>query len=219
MPVPWSRPRLLALLALTGAGATACGADLILPADPARLVVAGSGSGSGTVATTVAPAPALNCTITSGAADADSCSVLYAVGTSVTLAADPAEGSRFTGWSGACSGTAACSLSLGDSARVVAAFEESRFSLLVVGAGTGSGAVRSAAGLFPVIDCTITEGLTGDSGCNASFLLSGNQLTLSATPDGRNTFAGWGGDCSGTSDCSLVLDRDHVVSAAFVHRR
>lgn len=219
MPAPWSRLPLLAALAVLGAAVTACGADLVLPSDPARLVVAGSGSGSGTVQTTLAPDPALKCTITSGAADAGSCSVLYAVGTSVTLAAAPAEGSRFTGWSGACSGTAACSLSLGDSARVVAGFEESRFSLLVVGAGTGSGSVRSGAGLLPVIDCTITEGLTGDAGCQAGFILSGNQLTLVAAPDDRNTFAGWGGDCSGTGTCSVVLDRDHVVSAAFVHRR
>ena len=89
----------------------------------------------------------------------------------------------------------------------------------MVGAGTGSGSVRSGAGLFPVVDCTIDEGVTGDTGCSADFVLSGNQLTLEATPASHNNFAGWGGDCSGTGTCSVVLDRDRVVSAAFVRRR
>ena len=57
------------------------------PPDPVRLTVDGAGSGSGMVATTVGPEPSLKCTIVQGNADAASCSVIYAVGTSVTLSA------------------------------------------------------------------------------------------------------------------------------------
>ena len=216
----WFRSPMFALAASAlAAGLAGCGADLVLPPDPVRLTVDGAGSGSGMVATTVGPEPSLKCTIVQGSADTASCSVIYAVGTSVTLSADPAEGSQFTGWSGACTGTAACSLSLADSARVVATFDEARFTLVIVGAGTGAGTVKSATGGVPVINCSINSGQTSATGCDGSFLLSGNHLTLTAAATVTSTFSGWGGDCSGTGTCSVVLDRNRVVSAAFVLRR
>jgi hypothetical protein len=210
----WSRSPLLLAAALSG-----CGADLVLPPDPVTLTVAGSGSGSGLVSTAAGVAPTLKCTILEGAADSSSCSAVYAVGTRLTLGAAPADGSLFTGWNGACTGIAACSISLADSTRVVATFEVARFTLTIIGAGTGSGSVRSATGGLPVINCTITSGQSGATGCAGDFLVSGNRLTLTATAPITSTFSGWGGDCSGTTACSVLLDRNRVVSAAFVLRR
>ena len=217
----WFRSPLPALAAAASLAAAlaACGADLVLPPDPVTLTVAGSGSGSGLVSTASGVAPVLKCTILEGTADASACSAIYAVGTRLTLGAAPADGSLFSGWSGACTGTAACSIALADSARVVATFQVARFTLTVIGAGTGTGTVRSAAGGLPVINCTITSGQSAATGCSGEFLVSGSHLTLTATAPITSTFSGWGGDCSGTASCSVLLDRDRVVSAAFVLRR
>ena len=217
----WSRlsvPFRGALAVVLAVGLSGCGADLVLPADPVTLTVDGAGTGSGLVATALGPAPALTCSILEGNADSGSCRATYAFGTSVTLSAAPADGSQFTGWGGACSGTAACSISLDDSAHVVARFEIAQFTLVVVGAGTGSGSVQSAVAALPVIACDITAGVSGDTGCDGAFLISGRRITLLASPADGSRFSGWGGDCSGTASCSVLLDRDRVVSAAFVLR-
>ena len=75
------------------------------------LNVTKAGLGSGTVASS--PAGVIDCGTT--------CSANLACGSVVTLTATPASGSRFAGWSGACTGTAAtCTASSGS---VVATFE------------------------------------------------------------------------------------------------
>lgn len=52
--------------------------------------------------------------------------------------------------------------------------------------------------------------------CSAEFE-RGSTVSLSAAPDDGAGFSGWGGSCSGTGACSLVVDRDtQSVSASFV---
>jgi List-Bact-rpt repeat protein len=76
------------------------------------LAVVKFGAGSGTVTSTPAG-------IICGA----NCSASYPPGTAVTLTADPASGSTFTGWSGGgCSGTAVCSVTLTTTTTVTATF-------------------------------------------------------------------------------------------------
>ncbi len=50
------------------------------------------------------------------------CTESYASGTTVTLTATPANGSTFTGWSGACSGTGACTITMDAAKSVTATF-------------------------------------------------------------------------------------------------
>ena len=76
-----------------------------------RLTVAKSGTGSGTV--TSSPA-GINC--------GSDCSEDYPSDTSVALTAKPAVGSVFTGWSGACTGTGACNLTMNAAKSVTATF-------------------------------------------------------------------------------------------------
>jgi hypothetical protein len=75
------------------------------------LTVTDAGKGTGTV--TSSPA---------GISCGSTCSASYSPGTSITLTAVPVSGSSFAGWSGACSGTGACSLSMNANQNVIATF-------------------------------------------------------------------------------------------------
>ncbi len=79
---------------------------------PASMAVALTGSGTGTVTSNPA---GLNCPQT--------CTANFAPGTAVTLSAAPAADSTFAGWSGACSGSDSCTVTVSDSGtQVMAAF-------------------------------------------------------------------------------------------------
>jgi len=82
------------------------------------LTVSKSGTGSGTV--TSSPA---------GISCGSDCSEAYNSGTSVTLTAAAASGSTFAGWSGACSGTGSCTLTMDSNKSVTATFNETGCNL------------------------------------------------------------------------------------------
>jgi beta-lactam-binding protein with PASTA domain len=44
---------------------------------------------------------------------------------------------------------------------------------------------------------------------------NGTTVTLTVKRTGRNRFAGWSGDCSGTGTCVLSMTVDHAVTATF----
>ena len=75
------------------------------------LTVATTGNGSGAVSSNPA-----------GISCGSMCSHAYTTGTSVTLTATPASGSVFSGWSGACSGTGGCSVTMSQAQSVSATF-------------------------------------------------------------------------------------------------
>ena len=78
-----------------------------------------------------------------------------------------------------------------------------RVTLIFTSAGTGSGTVTCAPG---DIAC--------NTGCSARFDI-GARVTLTAINSEYSIFKGWGGDCSGTAQCCLIMDRDKAVSATF----
>ncbi len=75
------------------------------------LTVAQSGTGSGTIGSSPA---GINC--------GSLCTASFTSGTAVTLTATPASGSTFTGWGGACSGTATCTVTMSAARSVSATF-------------------------------------------------------------------------------------------------
>lgn len=84
------------------------------PADNKLLTVNKSGTGSGTV--TSSPI-GIDC--------GEDCVALYPTNTTVTLSADSSPGSRFAGWSGACSGQSSqCQVMLNINKSVTARFED-----------------------------------------------------------------------------------------------
>ena len=82
----------------------------------------------------------------------------------------------------------------------------SLFVLTVTKGGTGKGSVVSTP---PGIYC--------DMYClSASFSYNPNTpVTLTATPSTGSTFAGWSGDCSGVESCTITMNQNRGVVAAF----
>jgi hypothetical protein len=115
------------------------------------LGIAGSGSGS------VSSSPA-------GIACSASCSHGFASGTVVTLTPSPAAGSTFAGWSGACTGTGTCQVTLSSDVAVAATFN-------AVGGGGGGGESGGGGG-------------TGGSGGGGSSGAGGSQAGAAGAAGG-----------------------------------
>jgi hypothetical protein len=156
------------------------------------LTVSKDGTGTGTV--TSSPA-GIDCGAT--------CSASFDGGSTVTLSAVPDAFSTFDGWSGACTGTGSCEVTMDQAQSVTATFTIQTFTLSTILSGTGTGTVTSSpAG----IDCGVT--------CSASFD-GGTMVTLTAAPAAGSTFDGWSGDCTGTGSCVVTMDQARSVTAAF----
>jgi hypothetical protein len=130
----------------------------------------------------------------------------------VTLAVTADPGSQFAGWSGACGGKGNCIVTMDAAKSVTATFTlinpPSTFTLTVT--KSGQGAVVSTTPPSPSINC--------GGACSADYP-SGTLVTLTATPSAGWIFAGWGGACSGTGQCSVTMDAVKGVTAAFVSGR
>src|ERR1700677_3316214 len=162
------------------------------PATTYQLTVTAPPSGAGTVAS----APA-------GISCPGTCTATFASGTKVTLTATASGSYTFAGWSGACSGTSTCNVTMTANESVTPTFKAG-YGVAVTINGNGSGTVTSTpAG----ISCPTT--------CSATFPQN-TAITLTATPQTGDYFGGWsGGGCSGTGTCSLTLSASASVSASF----
>jgi hypothetical protein len=140
------------------------------------LTTATAGTGSGTV--TLSPAGGT-----------------YSHGTVVTVTNTPAAGSTFTGWSGACTGSGACVVTMNGAKSVTATFSLNSYALTTATAGTGSGAVTlsPAGGTYS----------------------HGTVVTVTNTPATGSTFTGWSGACAGTVSCVVTMDAAKLVTATF----
>jgi hypothetical protein len=177
---------------------------------PQTLTVSGAGTGSGTVTTSLIT-PAINCTITNGGASG-TCSQSYPFNTSVTLTAAATGGGTFAGWSGACTGTGQCVVTMNQVRNVTATFTGPPQTLTVAGGGTGSGTVASS-GVTPAINCSIANGAASGT-CSQSYPVN-TSVTLTATATGGGTFAGWSGACTGTGQCVVTMNQVRNVTASF----
>ncbi|HXE06419.1 MAG TPA: alkaline phosphatase family protein [Acidobacteriaceae bacterium] len=188
---PFTGPGLATCLVLAACGCGGSGSKTSTSSGPSNFQLTVQVTGPGTV--TSSPA-GINC--------GQTCAASFASGTAVTLTAAPSSGATFSGWSGGCSGTGACTVNLTAATSVAATFTAS-VQLTVQTSGTGTGTVTSSpAG----INCGQT--------CTATFP-SGTSVALTATAASGSTFAGWSGGCSGTSACSVALTANATVTATF----
>lgn len=164
----------------------------VCPASTYSLTVSRSGTGSGTVDSSP-----------SGIACGGTCSQDFAYGTSVTLTETPATGSTFAGWSGACSGTGSCTVTIGQDESVTATFTLTPETLTVGKSGSGSGTVTSDI-----------VGISCGSTCSHAYPY-GTTVTLTATSATGSGFTGWTGACSGTGTCTVGMNQARSAVATF----
>ena len=167
------------------------------------LTVTKSGTGSGTVS-----GGGINCGTNCSQDTQD-----YDEGTDVTLTASAAAGSTFAGWTGACSGTNPCVISMDGDRSVTATFNEqaspppppppTTHTLTVAKSGTGAGTVTSSP-----------SGISCGSDCSQGYTV-GTDVTLTASAASGSTFSGWSGACSGTGPCNVSMDGARSVTATF----
>ena len=162
------------------------------------ITVIKTGTGSGTVQ---GPLGGVDCGSTcSGAAPAESSGVLTAFPDPVSI---------FAGWSGGgcAAGQIDCVVTMHSDETVTAIFNSGPvITLTVQFKGTGSGGVTVyPSGPFPTTTCTTS--------CSVPFA-PGAAIQVGATPNGENTFGGWGGACS-VDPCYLTMNSDQTVIATF----
>lgn len=159
------------------------------------LAISKTGNGLGTV---VSGGGEINCGST--------CSAAIPYGRTVTLQANPTTGSHFDGWSGACTGTGSCTVSMTEASSVTASFTLDRHTLTVLRNGNGAGSV-GGTGIACGIDCS-------------EIFDYGTSVTLTASPAVSSLFSGWsGGGCTGTGTCFTTITAATSVTATFTLKR
>jgi len=139
----------------------------------------------------------------SGVDCGSTCSANFDENTNVSLTQTPATGFVFINWSGACSGSGECSVTLSSDQSVTATFQQESTEnfTLTVETGEGGTIFSSPSG----IDC--------GTNCNSEFS-SNTTVVLSTTSDNGFVFDSWGGDCSGQT-CNIAMSQDRNVTASF----
>jgi len=174
-----------------------------------ELTVTKAGTGSGTVTSNPA-----------GIACGSDCSHEYPAGRTVTLTATASGGSGFTGWGGACSGTAAtCTVTMDAAKAVTANFNPNVVLTLELTSERsnslsdfGNGTVTGTGGL----SCTIHGG-SSPVRCTRHYG-PGTQVTLTAQPASDDTFR-WAGACSAVppgAPCTITMNSDTQVAVRFI---
>ncbi len=138
-----------------------------------------------------------------------SCQYPYLSGTRVVLSANPAYGSKFTGWTGAdTTDGQTCTVTLMADKTVTANFAPDTHVLTVTKSGTGFGAVTSDKGGINCIGLCPTADSTP--------IAAGATVTLTAAADPTSTFTGWtGADTTDGNTCTVVMGADKTVHAIF----
>lgn len=186
-----------------------------------RLELSRTGTGTGGITNVVPATPAISCY-------GGTCIAEYSANTTVTLQANPTNGSVFDGWVGcnpiANSQPPRCTVSVNNSVpsasnnfkKVIAKFKSVKYGLTVTPAGAGIiqdfyyDYTSSGSGI--IINCG-----NGSTACGAE-LNSGTSITLSAQPNNGAQFIGWGGDgtCTGTEDtCYVLMNSTKHINANF----
>ena len=119
----------------------------------------------------------------------------YASGTVVAVTATAATGYTFTSWSGACTGTGACSVTMDGNKTVTANFTQITYTLTTAVSPAGGGTTNPAVGPHTYA--------------------SGTVVPVTATPAAGYTFSSWSGACTGTGSCSVTMNANKTVTANF----
>jgi hypothetical protein len=166
------------------------------------LQVTGIANGQGAV---VVHPPAAFCANAPGATE--SCSHSYPQGATVTLTAGPDLTSAFEGWTGACTGTGPCTVSMTTARNVTATFRGPyHLSIVIESQKRGSGGVTidpPAGAVCPGV-------------CDFDYA-PGTRVTLSPGAGPVSSFYWDSGPCTDSSSpCTITMDRDYDLKAIVV---
>ncbi len=165
------------------------------PTSAARtLEVTRTGAGVGAVSSSPA-----------GIACPGACAAEYDQNSQVTLTATPDQNSTFAGWSGACSGTGTCKVTMSAAQSVSAEFAAIPQQTLEVSV-SGSGEVTSSP-----------AGIACGATCTEHFN-EGSTVTLTATPAPHSRFLEWQGvacDESTQRTCQVTMSHAESLTARF----
>jgi uncharacterized repeat protein (TIGR02543 family) len=119
----------------------------------------------------------------------------YTTGTVVNITATPATGYTFSSWTGACSGSGSCSVTMDADRSVTAHFAQITHNLTVAVNPVGGGTTNPAVGVH-----TYAYGAV---------------VNVTATPATGYTFTNWSGACTGSGTCTVTMDANKSVTANF----
>jgi Divergent InlB B-repeat domain len=140
------------------------------------------------------------------------CAPRYPRETELVLRATASPGSKFAGWSNACSGSGICELTMTGAKTVTATFSfepVSKFKLTVSTSGPGTGSVKGGSPAEPsTLDCGAA------SGCEHEYL-SGAVVTLTHEASAGSEFKEWTGACTGSGSCEVTMSAAKSVGAVF----
>jgi len=117
----------------------------------------------------------------------------YDSNTTVGVTATPSTGYKFSGWTGACSGTGTCSVTMNAAKTVGATFAVNATWTLTVQTSADSGSVT----LSP----------------SSTTYADGAVVTATAVPKAGMAFTGWTGACTGTGACSVTMNANKTLAA------
>ncbi len=168
------------------------------------VVMAGDGSGQVT-----SSAGGIACASAAGT-PSGTCMASYPQGTTVTLSAQDAGTSRFTGWSGGgCTGTGTCTVTLSTARQVTATFS-GPVTLTVALAGAGRVVSTPAA-----IDCLRTTAGVQSGTCQTT-VPAGSIFSLDAIAGPDHVLTGWSGaPCFNLGNCPVTVSAPQTVTATF----
>jgi hypothetical protein len=172
---------------------------------PSVLRVSPSGTGDGSVVA----GSAISCTRTNGV-NSGRCSAEVPSGTRFTLTPIPGAQSEFTGWTGSCSGTASCEITVDEALTVGAVFTQRQVPLALELTGPEFGSVR-------VNDTSTCSLLAGESSRTCIVSVDIGRVTrLVASPGAGQQFGEFSGACaSSTTICSFTVSGPSAVTAQF----
>lgn len=173
---------------------------IVIPTVFNTLTVEGDGSGTGTITR----APDISCSYDGEVSSGDCAHSAEEWVRYGGLTATPDEGSEFTGWSGACSGTDPCLVEMDADKTATATFSSAEtFTLTVVVIGDGYVDDESES-----IGCPET--------CSAEFD-SGESVFLWSSEGEGSFLSDIIGNCEdgGDPDCTIIMDEDQLVEFIF----
>jgi IPT/TIG domain-containing protein/List-Bact-rpt repeat protein len=167
-----------------------------------KLSVTKSGTGTGTVTSSVAVSSPPGSITDSNIVCGSICEHEYAEGEVVTLTPTPDSGSAFQEWTGACSGSGSCIVTMSAAKTVNAVFGAAGEALTIATNGTGTGTVECEVNSGPAEPCAATYP-------------NGTNVKLKVTPAPGAEFGGFSGDCTGPGPCELTMTAPKSVTATF----